>query len=103
MTLVQLGSELRMEESLRVHESDKTKGKLPINGQPSVYMVESNKNNNNNRNKGKGVKRKMVTGINQTRNPKNWFVVDTGKMVTLSVTPQKLEKTKTSQTTKYGT
>ena len=28
LTLVQLGSKLRMEESLRVHESDKTKGKL---------------------------------------------------------------------------
>ena len=39
LTLVQLGSELRIEESLRVHESDKTKGKLPVNGQPFVHMV----------------------------------------------------------------
>ena len=45
LTLVQLGSDLRIEKSLRVHESDKTKGKLPVNGQPSVHMVESNNNN----------------------------------------------------------
>ena len=32
LILVQLGSELRMEESLRVHDSDKTKKKLPVNG-----------------------------------------------------------------------
>ena len=44
LTSAQLGSELRMEESLRVHESDKTKEKLPVNGQPSVHMVESNNN-----------------------------------------------------------
>ena len=44
LTLFQLGSELRIEESLRVHESDKTKGKLPVNGQPSVHMVESTNN-----------------------------------------------------------
>ena len=44
LTLVHLSSELRIEESLRVHESDKTKGKLPVNGQPSVHMVESNNN-----------------------------------------------------------
>ena len=75
-----------MEESLRVHESDKTKGKLPVNGQPSVHMVVSNNNNNNNRNKGKGIKRKNDDGTNRTRNPKNWFVGDVGKMVTLSVT-----------------
>ena len=44
LTLVQLGSKLRIGELLRVHESDKTKRKLSVNGQPSVHMVESTNN-----------------------------------------------------------
>ena len=36
--------------------------------------------------KGKASNERMMTETNQTRNPKNWFVGDAGKMVTLSVT-----------------
>ncbi|GJU94816.1 zinc finger, CCHC-type containing protein [Tanacetum coccineum] len=50
--LVQLGSHLRIEESLRTHESDKGKGKEV--GGPSVNMMEEGgKNKNNKQNKGK--------------------------------------------------
>ncbi|GJZ85570.1 zinc finger, CCHC-type containing protein [Tanacetum coccineum] len=52
MSLVQLGSHLRIEESLRAHESDKGKGK-EVAG-PSVNMMEEGgKNKNNKQNKGK--------------------------------------------------
>ncbi|GJW30536.1 hypothetical protein Tco_0047411 [Tanacetum coccineum] len=52
LSLVQLGSHLCIEESLRVHESDKGKGK-EVAG-PSVSMVEEGgKNKNNKQNKGK--------------------------------------------------
>ncbi|PWA89720.1 zinc finger, CCHC-type [Artemisia annua] len=56
LSLVQLGSHLRIEESLRVQENDKGKGKSDV-GQPSVHMVEDNKKKDNN-NKGNGKKRK---------------------------------------------
>ncbi|KAL4561507.1 hypothetical protein LXL04_033674 [Taraxacum kok-saghyz] len=39
LSLVQLGSHIRIEESLRVQDSDKIKGKTDV-GQPSVHMVE---------------------------------------------------------------
>ncbi|GJS56079.1 zinc finger, CCHC-type containing protein [Tanacetum coccineum] len=52
LSLVQLGSHLCIEESLRVHESDKGKGK-EVAG-PSVSMVEEGgKNKNNKQTKGK--------------------------------------------------
>ncbi|GKC54052.1 hypothetical protein Tco_1076797, partial [Tanacetum coccineum] len=51
LSLVQLGSHLRIEESLRVQESDKGKGK-EVAG-PSVNMIkEGGKNKNNKQNKG---------------------------------------------------
>ncbi|GKA96426.1 hypothetical protein Tco_0818521 [Tanacetum coccineum] len=56
LSLVQLGSHLRIEESLKVHENDKWKGKFDV-GQPSVHMVEDNNKKDNN-NKGNGKKRK---------------------------------------------
>ncbi|GJQ99731.1 zinc finger, CCHC-type containing protein [Tanacetum coccineum] len=52
LSLVQLGSHLRIEESLRAQESDKGKGK-EVAG-PSMNMLEEDgKNKNNKQNKGK--------------------------------------------------
>ncbi|KAJ9538049.1 hypothetical protein OSB04_030782 [Centaurea solstitialis] len=56
LSLVQLGSHIRIEESLRGQESDKNKAKPDV-GQPSVHMVEGNKINPNH--KGKSIKRKF--------------------------------------------
>nr|GEV21450.1 zinc finger, CCHC-type [Tanacetum cinerariifolium] len=51
LSLVQLGSHLRIEESLRVQDNDKGKGK-EVAG-PSVNMTKEGKNKNNKQNKGK--------------------------------------------------
>ncbi|GKE42344.1 hypothetical protein Tco_1469628, partial [Tanacetum coccineum] len=51
LSLVQLGSHLRIEESLRAQDNDKGKGK-EVAG-PSVNMTEEGKNKNNKQNKGK--------------------------------------------------
>ncbi|GJQ93834.1 zinc finger, CCHC-type containing protein [Tanacetum coccineum] len=51
LSLVQLGSHLRIEESLRAQDNDKGKGK-EVAG-PSVNMAEESKNKNNKQNKGK--------------------------------------------------
>ncbi|GJT90082.1 zinc finger, CCHC-type containing protein [Tanacetum coccineum] len=51
LSLVQLGSHLRIEKSLRAQDSDKGKGK-EVAG-PSVNMTEEGKNKNNKQNKGK--------------------------------------------------
>ncbi|GJW42994.1 zinc finger, CCHC-type containing protein [Tanacetum coccineum] len=51
LSLVQLGSHLRIEESLRAQDSDKGKGKK-VDG-ASVNMTEEGKNKNNKQNKGK--------------------------------------------------
>ncbi|GJU92431.1 zinc finger, CCHC-type containing protein [Tanacetum coccineum] len=51
LSLVQLSSYLRIEESLRAQDSDKGKGK-EVAG-PSVNMTEEGKNKNNKQNKGK--------------------------------------------------
>ncbi|GJV10749.1 zinc finger, CCHC-type containing protein [Tanacetum coccineum] len=51
LSLVQLGSHLRIEESLRAHDSDKGNGKEV--GRPSVNMTEEGKNKHNKQNKGK--------------------------------------------------
>ncbi|KAJ9535802.1 hypothetical protein OSB04_un001045 [Centaurea solstitialis] len=56
LSLVQLGSHIRIEESLCGQESDKNKAKPDV-GQPSVHMVEGNKINQNH--KGKAIKRKF--------------------------------------------
>ncbi|GJV73524.1 zinc finger, CCHC-type containing protein [Tanacetum coccineum] len=52
LSLIQIGSHLRIEESLRAHDSDKDKGKEVVG--PSVNMTEEGgKNKNNKQNKGK--------------------------------------------------
>ncbi|GJV26168.1 zinc finger, CCHC-type containing protein [Tanacetum coccineum] len=51
LSLIQLGSHLHIEESLRAQESDKGKGKEV--GGPSVNMTEVGKNKHNKQNKGK--------------------------------------------------
>nr|GEY24379.1 hypothetical protein [Tanacetum cinerariifolium] len=51
LSLVQLGSHLHIEESLRAQDSDKRKGKEVVG--PSVNMTEEGKNKNNKQNKGK--------------------------------------------------
>nr|GEV24929.1 zinc finger, CCHC-type [Tanacetum cinerariifolium] len=51
LSLVQLGSHLPIEESLRAQDSDKGKGKEVA--RPSVNMTEEGKNKNNKQNKGK--------------------------------------------------
>ncbi|GKD72881.1 zinc finger, CCHC-type containing protein, partial [Tanacetum coccineum] len=51
LSLVQLGSHLCIEESLRVQDSDKGKGKEVVG--TSVNMTEEGKNKNNKQNKGK--------------------------------------------------
>ncbi|GJU92348.1 zinc finger, CCHC-type containing protein [Tanacetum coccineum] len=51
LSLVQLGSHLRIKESLRAQDSDKGKGKEVA--EPSVNMKEEGKNKNNKQNKGK--------------------------------------------------
>ncbi|GJY63767.1 zinc finger, CCHC-type containing protein [Tanacetum coccineum] len=57
LSLVQLGSHFRIEETLRMEESGKGKGK-DIAGSSSVNMVEDDKNKKNNKNS-KGKKRKF--------------------------------------------
>ncbi|GJY00152.1 zinc finger, CCHC-type containing protein [Tanacetum coccineum] len=57
LSLVQLGSHFRIEETLRMEESGKGKGK-DIVGSSSVNMVEDDKNKKNNKNS-KGKKRKF--------------------------------------------
>ncbi|GKC87496.1 hypothetical protein Tco_1148145, partial [Tanacetum coccineum] len=58
LSLVQLGSHFRIEETLRMKESEKVKGK-DIVGSSSMNMVECDKNKKNNKNS-KGNKRKFV-------------------------------------------
>ncbi|GJU86685.1 zinc finger, CCHC-type containing protein [Tanacetum coccineum] len=52
LTLVELGSHLRIEESLRVHDSDKPKGNY-VAGPSVVNIVEHNNSSRYNDNKGK--------------------------------------------------
>ncbi|GKB32856.1 zinc finger, CCHC-type containing protein [Tanacetum coccineum] len=69
MSLVQLGSYLRIEESLRAQESDKGKGK-EIAG-PSMNMMEDGgKNKNNKQNKGKKHGFKDNGGFGSNKKPK---------------------------------
>nr|GEW28030.1 hypothetical protein [Tanacetum cinerariifolium] len=59
LSFVQLGSHLHIEESLRVQDSDKGKGKEV--GGPSVNMTEEGKNKHNKQNKGIAVVVKRTT------------------------------------------
>ncbi|GAU36564.1 hypothetical protein TSUD_277700 [Trifolium subterraneum] len=49
LSLIQLGSHLRIEESLRAHEDNKGKGKEIVG--PSINMIEEGGKNDNNKNK----------------------------------------------------
>ncbi|GJU38243.1 zinc finger, CCHC-type containing protein [Tanacetum coccineum] len=68
LSLVQLGSHLRIEESLRAHDSDKGKGKEV--GGPSVNMTEEGKNKHNKQNKGKKRSNKNKSGSSSNKKPK---------------------------------
>ncbi|GJT87611.1 zinc finger, CCHC-type containing protein [Tanacetum coccineum] len=65
LSLVQLGSHLRIEESLRAQDSDKGKGKQ-VDG-PSVNMTEEGKNKNKKQNKGKKCDFKEHVVIRRTK------------------------------------
>ncbi|GJX90379.1 zinc finger, CCHC-type containing protein [Tanacetum coccineum] len=68
LSLVQLGSHLRIEESLRAQDSDKGKGKEV--GGPSVNMTEEGKNKHNKQNKGKKRSNKNNSGSSSNKKPK---------------------------------
>nr|GEU96502.1 zinc finger, CCHC-type [Tanacetum cinerariifolium] len=72
LSLVQLGSHLRIEESLRVQDSDKGKGKEV--GGPSVNMTEEgDKNKHHKQNKGKNDPIRTTVVLVPTRN-QSWNV-----------------------------
>ncbi|GJX85144.1 zinc finger, CCHC-type containing protein [Tanacetum coccineum] len=68
LSLVQLGSHLRIEESLRAQDSDKGKGKEV--GGPSVNMIEEGKNKHNKQNKGKKWSNENNSGSSSNMKPK---------------------------------
>nr|GEV23027.1 zinc finger, CCHC-type [Tanacetum cinerariifolium] len=79
LSLVQLGSYLRIEESLRAQDSDKGKGKEVVG--PSMNMTEEGKNKNNKQNKGKKRDFKIHgSGSGSNKKPKLecWKCVKTG-------------------------
>ncbi|GKA15359.1 hypothetical protein Tco_0695106 [Tanacetum coccineum] len=69
LSLVQLGSHLRIEESLRAQDSDKGKGKKV--GGPSVNMIEEGKNKHNKQNKGKNRSNKNNSGSSSNKQSRN--------------------------------
>ncbi|GJY63680.1 zinc finger, CCHC-type containing protein [Tanacetum coccineum] len=82
LSLVQLGSHLCIEESLRARESDKGKGK-EVDG-PSVNMIEEGgKNKNNKQNKGKKLVLRITTVVLVPTRNLNWNVGCVAKLVTL--------------------
>nr|GEX55332.1 fimbrin-1-like [Tanacetum cinerariifolium] len=69
LSLVQLGSHLRTEESLRAQDSDKGKGKEV--GRPSVNMTEEGgKNKHHKQNKGKKRSNEINSGSSSNKKPK---------------------------------
>nr|GFA28864.1 retrovirus-related Pol polyprotein from transposon TNT 1-94 [Tanacetum cinerariifolium] len=69
LSLVQLGSHLRIEESLRAQDSDKGKGKEV--GRPSVNMTEDGgKNKHHKQNKGKKRSNENNSGSGSNKKPK---------------------------------
>nr|GEX94037.1 zinc finger, CCHC-type [Tanacetum cinerariifolium] len=68
LSLVKLSSHLRIEESLRVQDSDKSKGKEV--GGPSVNMIEEGKNKHNKQNKGKKRSNENNSGSSSNKKPK---------------------------------
>nr|GEV01739.1 zinc finger, CCHC-type [Tanacetum cinerariifolium] len=67
LTLIELASHVRIEESLRVHDSDKPKGNN-VSGPLVVNMVEHNKSSRYNDNKGK--RKHHDTRANPNKKPK---------------------------------
>nr|GFA66559.1 zinc finger, CCHC-type [Tanacetum cinerariifolium] len=69
LSLVQLGSHLRIEESLRAQDSDKGKGKEV--GRPSINMTkEGGKNKHHKQNKGKKRSNENNSGSSSNKKPK---------------------------------
>ncbi|GJW25887.1 zinc finger, CCHC-type containing protein [Tanacetum coccineum] len=68
LSLVQHGSYLRIEKSLRVQDSDKGKGKEV--GGPSVNMTEEGKSKHNQQNKGKKQSNENNSGSSSNKKPK---------------------------------
>nr|GEW91112.1 hypothetical protein [Tanacetum cinerariifolium] len=68
LSLVQLGSHLRIKESLRAQDSDKGKGKEV--DEPSVNMTEEGKNKHNKQNKGKKRSNENNNGSSSNKKPK---------------------------------
>ncbi|GKC86452.1 zinc finger, CCHC-type containing protein, partial [Tanacetum coccineum] len=68
LSLVQLGSHIRIEESLRAQDSDKGKGREV--GGPSVNMTEEGKNKHNKQNKGKKRSNENNSGSSSNKKPK---------------------------------
>ncbi|GKA17188.1 zinc finger, CCHC-type containing protein [Tanacetum coccineum] len=68
LSLVQLGSHLRIEESLKAQDSDKGKGKEV--GGPSVNMTEEGKKKHNKQNKGKKRSNENNSGSSSNKKPK---------------------------------
>ncbi|GJZ84473.1 hypothetical protein Tco_0649812 [Tanacetum coccineum] len=82
LSLVQLGSHLRIEESLRAQESDKSKGK-EVDG-PSVNIIEEGGNNKNNKqNKEKNMVSRITTVVLVPTRNLNSNVRSVAKLVTL--------------------
>ncbi|GKA69593.1 zinc finger, CCHC-type containing protein [Tanacetum coccineum] len=79
LSLVQLGSDLRIEESLRAQDNDKGKGKEV--GVPSVNMTEEGKNKHNKQNKGKKQSNENNSVLVPTRN-QSWNVENVARLVT---------------------
>nr|GEU91946.1 zinc finger, CCHC-type [Tanacetum cinerariifolium] len=80
LSLVQLGSYLRIEESLRSQDSDKGKGK-EVSG-PSVNMTEEGKNKNNKQNKGKKHDFKNTVVVRVPTRNLSWNVRSVARLVT---------------------
>ncbi|GJU60145.1 zinc finger, CCHC-type containing protein [Tanacetum coccineum] len=77
--LVQLGSHLLIEESLRAQKSDKGKGREV--GGPFVNMTEEGKNKHNKQNKGKNGPMRTTVVLVPTRN-QSWNVGSVARLVT---------------------
>ncbi|GKB36617.1 hypothetical protein Tco_0881559 [Tanacetum coccineum] len=79
LSLVQLGSHLCIEKSLRAQESDKGNGKEV--GGPSVNMIEEGKNKHNKQNKGKNGPMRTTVVLVSTRNQR-WNVGSVVRLLT---------------------
>lgn len=80
ISLIQLGSHLKIKEGLRDQENDKGTGKGKSDfGQPQVHMAECDKeDNSNHKGKGKNVSMRVTTKspTKNTRIPRNLCVGD---------------------------